>query len=68
MQTIQIKGITCEACIKLIKRKFEKLPTITDVIAKDMSGKMQIVSSEIYTKETLQESLAGTDFTVISVT
>lgn len=67
MQTVQINGMSCGACIKLIKLKFGKLPGISEVIVNDTSGKVQIIGTASFSKEVLQNSLAGTTYTVETV-
>ena len=41
---VKISGITCEACIRLIKKKVGKLDGVTDVVIKDNSGETTVVS------------------------
>ena len=67
MQLLQINGMTCEACIKLIKRKLARLEGVSEVIAHDVSENVQLISNKSYTKEEIQEALNGTPYTVVSV-
>ncbi len=67
MQTVNIQGMSCEACIKLIKRRFGKLPGVHEVIANDISGKVQLSTDINYSKEELQTALNGTDYKVLSI-
>lgn len=57
--------MTCDACIRLIKRRLGKLPGVTDVVINDISGAVGIVGNEVYAKETIQNALAGTHYIVI---
>lgn len=57
--------MTCDACIRLIKRRLGKLTGVTDVVIDDTSGTVHISGAEQYTNEVLQNALAGTPYTVI---
>lgn len=57
--------MTCEACIKLVKRKLGKLPQVTDIVINDTSGTVHIVGNESYSREMVQNALAGTAYTVV---
>lgn len=49
---LKISGITCEACIKLIKKKVGKITGVKDIVIKDNNGETMIVSeNEIKTSE-----------------
>ena len=64
---IKISGITCEACIKLIKKKVGKIPGIKDVAIKDNNGETMIVSeNEIKTSEIIS-ALHGLPYKVQEV-
>ena len=65
MQLVQIKGITCEACIKLVKIKLGTLAGVSDVIVQDTKGSFQLISEKTYTKEVIQLVLNGTAYTVV---
>lgn len=57
--------MTCDACIRLIKRRLGKLPGVTDVVINDTGGAVGIVGNEVYANETVQNALAGTPYTVL---
>ena len=59
----QLSGLTCESCVKLIKRKLGKLNGVQKVIL-DLSGKTEIVASQPILKETVSAVLAGTDYQI----
>lgn len=64
-QNIQINGMSCEACIKLIKRKFGRLPGVHEVIINDTNGKVKLSADKNFSKEELQTALNGTDYKVL---
>ncbi len=41
---LKISGISCDACIKLIKKKVGKIIGVKDVVIKDNNGETLIVS------------------------
>ncbi len=57
--------MTCDTCMQLIKRRLGKLPGVTDVVINDTSGAVSIVGNETYSKEMVENALAGTPYTVI---
>ena len=65
MQLVQIKGITCEACIKLVKAKLGKLAGVSNVIVQGTKDSFQLISEKPYTKEAIQLVLNGTAYTVV---
>lgn len=42
---LKISGITCEACIRLIRKKVGKIIGVKDVVIKDNNGQTMIVSN-----------------------
>lgn len=64
---IKISGITCEACIKLIKKKVGKIIGVMDVDIKDNNGETMIVSeNEIKTSDIIS-ALNGLPYKVQEV-
>lgn len=61
---LKISGITCEACIKLIKRKVGKLDGVTDVTVKDYDGETTITSIKKLNISDIISSLSGLPYQV----
>lgn len=61
---LKISGITCGACIKLIRNKVGKIISVKDVVIKDNNGETMIVSeNEIKTSEIIS-ALSGLPYKV----
>lgn len=67
IQTIQIEGVTCDACTKLITKKFSKISGVTDVISVDKNGVAQVHVESKIPKEIYEQALTGTLYFVVSV-
>lgn len=63
--SLKISGITCDACIKLIKRKVEKLTEVTEVNIKDNNGETTIISTRELKASDIIAALSGMPFTVV---
>lgn len=64
---LKISGITCGACIKLIKKKVGKIIGVMDVAIKDNNGETMIVSeNEIKTSDIIS-ALNGLPYEVKEV-
>lgn len=61
---VNLSGLKCNACIKLVKSRIGKISGIKNVDV-DLSGKVDIVSERIVTKDEIKLILSGTDFEVI---
>jgi len=67
MQAVTIKGVTCEACVKLITKRITKLPGVQEVISQSPSGVFAIQSARPLTTPVINQALEGTDYQVIAV-
>lgn len=61
---VKISGITCEACIKLIKRKVGKLDGVSDVTVKDNNGETTITSIKKLNISDITSALSGLPYQV----
>lgn len=62
---VKISGITCEACIKLIKRKVGKLDGVSDVDIKDNNGETTITSIKKLNISDITSALSGLPYQVL---
>lgn len=62
---LKISGITCEACIKLIKRKVGKLDGVSDVVIKDNNGQTTITSIKKLNISDITSALSGLPYQVL---
>ncbi|OGG15356.1 hypothetical protein A3D77_07485 [Candidatus Gottesmanbacteria bacterium RIFCSPHIGHO2_02_FULL_39_11] len=63
--TLKISGITCEACVKLIKKKVGRLTGVTDVAIKNNNGETTITSSNELKVSDIITALSGMPYTVL---
>lgn len=63
-QHVKLNGLTCEACVKLIQRRLQRLPQIKEV-AVELSGQTRIVAEYEVTVEEIEQVLAGTPYQVV---
>jgi copper chaperone CopZ len=61
---VKISGITCEACIRLIKKKVGKLDGVSDVIIKGESGETIIKSIKQLNIYDIISALSGLPYQV----
>ncbi|OGG22120.1 hypothetical protein A3D03_02030 [Candidatus Gottesmanbacteria bacterium RIFCSPHIGHO2_02_FULL_40_13] len=61
---IKISGITCEACIKLIKKKVGKIIGVKDVVIKENNGETMIVSENELKTSDIASALQGLPYKV----
>ena len=66
-QTISIDGITCDACIKLITKKFSRIPGVLMVVSVEKNGEATVHVSEKLSESVYSEALANTAYAVTSV-
>lgn len=60
---VTISGITCDACLKLIKRRVSTLTGIHDITVKE-NGCTTIAANRIVPVEEIQTALKGTHYQV----
>lgn len=61
---LKITGITCEACIKLIKKKVGKLDGVSDIAIKDNNGETIITSINKLNLSDITSALSGLPYQV----
>ena len=60
----KISGLTCEACLKLTKKRLEKISDVTEVNV-NISGETQITALRPIEKTEIIEALKGTNYQLI---
>lgn len=66
-QTIYIDGITCDACIKIITKKFSKIPGVLMVVSVEKNGEATVHVSEKLSESVYAQALADTAYAVTGV-
>ena len=61
---INLSGLKCNACVKLVKSKIGKIPGINSVEV-NLSGETCINSERLVTKDEIKHALAETNFGII---
>lgn len=61
---INLSGLKCNACIKLVKSKVGKIDGIKSVEV-NLSGETCIISERLVTGDEIKHALSGTDFGII---
>lgn len=61
--TISISGITCDACLKLIKRRVGSIGDVVEVNV-DQTGVTAIIAYRTITKDEIIDVLKGTHYQV----
>ena len=61
---INLSGLKCNACIKLVKSKVGKIDGIKSVEV-NLSGETCIISERLVTSDEIKHALSGTDFGII---
>jgi copper chaperone CopZ len=64
--TIQIKGMHCGACEKVISRRLSKLPGVSGVTVSPQQNTAQIVADREISHQEVSDTLAGTEYQVIN--
>jgi len=59
-----LKGLTCEACAKLVKRRVGTINGVTDAVV-SLDGKMEVSADREIAKREISDVLSGTDYGVI---
>lgn len=67
IQTIFIDGITCDACVKFITKKFSKLPGVLMVISVKKNGEATVHVERKLQESVYAEALADTAYAVTGV-
>ncbi|MEI7451585.1 MAG: heavy metal-associated domain-containing protein [Candidatus Falkowbacteria bacterium] len=61
---IKVAGMTCEACAKIVSRRFSKVPGVTDIKIDLASGDALVSGDANLSVAALSESLLGTEFSI----
>lgn len=64
---LNISGITCETCIKLIKKKIGEIDGVLDVFIKDNDGETTVVSHHELTVSDIVTALQGLPYKIQGV-
>lgn len=67
VQTISIDGITCDACIKLITKKFSKILGVLMVVSVEKTGEATVHVSKKLPESVYSQALADTAYAVTGV-
>lgn len=62
--TFFVSGITCDACVKLIRLYVERIAGVTEVIVSREKGVVYVTSSAPITVEQVQASLDKTPYQI----
>lgn len=66
MQTVQIKGLTCDACVKLIIKKFMRIPGVTSTRV-TLDGLAHVETNRAVDTKEYKQVLAGLPYEVVTV-
>ncbi len=66
METMHFKidGVTCEACVKIISRRFQKINGVINVII-HLDGSADITVDRLIDKNEFKNTLVGTHYVVL---
>lgn len=66
MYTLNVKlaGLTCEACIKLSKKRIEKIDDVKETNIQ-LSGEAEIFSERMISKNEIKDALNGSGYEVL---
>jgi len=65
-QTITLKGLTCDACVKLISKKFMKIPGVISTRI-TLDGQAYVESSRTIEAAEYKNILTGLPYYIVSV-
>ncbi|HBE90534.1 MAG: hypothetical protein A3E37_05675 [Candidatus Andersenbacteria bacterium RIFCSPHIGHO2_12_FULL_46_9] len=60
-QNIQLTGLTCEACVKMVQKRLRRLPNVQDVDVK-VDGQTIIVADQEFKPDVIKQALADTPY------
>ena len=61
----KLSGLTFEACVKLVTSRFKKVPGVQEVKIDLKSGESEVSSIADLDLEILEESLKGSEFSIV---
>lgn len=62
--TVQISGLTCPACQKLIEKKISKIEGVLKVMV-NLNGKTEITADKPILLEEIKKVLTGTQYQIV---
>ncbi|MEK7166635.1 MAG: heavy metal-associated domain-containing protein [Patescibacteria group bacterium] len=65
-QTITLKGLTCDACVKLIIKKFMKIPGVTSTRV-TLDGLAQVEANRKVDPKEFKQVLTGLPYEIVTV-
>ncbi len=68
MNTIKfkLKGLTCEACVKLVTRYISKVPGVQNIVIDLATGEAEVTSTTAIDFPAIKQSLVGTEYSIIN--
>ena len=61
IQNIQLTGLTCEACVKMVQKRLWRLPKVHNVVV-NADGQTQLLAEQEFSPEAIRQALAGTPY------
>lgn len=61
----KLNGLTCDACVKLVANRFKKVPGVQEVKIDLKSGESEVSSITDLDLGILEESLKGSEFSIV---
>lgn len=62
----KLKGLSCEACVKLSAKKIGKLPGVAEVNVDLKSGQGELTADRPIKLEEINQALTGTDYQAVA--
>lgn len=66
-QTLTIDGITCDACIKLITKRFSMIAGVTNVVSVEKNGIATVCVEEKLPESVYSKALADTAYAITEI-
>lgn len=63
----KLNGFHCESCVKLAKMRLKKIAGVQEVEFADPDGNGKLIAERLISKDEIEKSLEGTDYTVCHV-
>lgn len=60
----KLKGLTCEACVKLVAARFKRLFGVKDVIIRLATGEAEILANHLISYNEAALVLSGTQYSI----
>jgi Cu+-exporting ATPase len=62
---LKLEGLTCEACVKLISRRFEKVPGVFEVNVDLANNEARVIAEAGFNINLLEKSLTDTTYSIV---